>query len=536
MRAVLARCIIRTVFKSRIIMASSGVEVIEARTYPQDYLAGHFVAIGGTGSGKTYYSKYLVASAAGRMRAKGALGEDGEPPVFVYVGAISAHDWTDPEENGEHLVPEAHIFTSWSDDSHRSVLTNCSAAGCGFVVFDDFKSALNYHTDTRFKDMFRAMRHMGVQLLAIGHTPNDVPPVVRDNVTHALLFFTSNREAIHDLANTYLSGDHKAISEAMRGMRAHAVFKINARANTRAIHSAPPPSESGLSTSSVGMHEGLANIAVGSAVEVSGRNVSMSGGTYNDASRNTQYLQLNQNIEAQVRQNQVTYADIRMRAAINREIDEDRVRHKARLAMLEEREELRGHLLNPWLTGGERDRAALLLARTLGDSTVTPYNLFTGGRDVTFMEAYYPQVHYEPRDLASAAVSTYAPLAVAAASGDRGGLVGEAFKAIAPSVAKVLGMGRAGGASSADTKTANKAARDRARALIVNRAGRRLPWSQMGAREKLELVAALRSTLKDPSEVDEHNYFLFALDLLKEFYPKDFETERRLAASRLRRT
>ena len=68
------------------------------------------------------------------------------------------------------------------------------------------------------------------------------------------------------------------------------------------------------------------------------------------------------------------------------------------------------------LTGGDRDRAALLLAQALGDTTVTPYNLFRGGRDVAFMRAHYPTVPYEPREGASSAVSTYAPLAVAAAN------------------------------------------------------------------------------------------------------------------------
>lgn len=66
------------------------------------------------------------------------------------MGAISSHYWTMPEEDGQRLVPEVHVFTSWSDD---------------------FKTGLNFHTDQRFKDMFRIMRHMDVRLLAIGHTP-----------------------------------------------------------------------------------------------------------------------------------------------------------------------------------------------------------------------------------------------------------------------------------------------------------------------------------------------------------------------------
>lgn len=68
----------------------------------------------------------------------------------------------------------------------------------------------------------------------------------------------------------------------------------------------------------------------------------------------------------------------------------------------------------------------------MGDASVTPYNMYGEGRDLSFMTAYYPKIAYTPRDGALAAVSTYAPLAAAAARGDRGGLFSEAFKALAP--------------------------------------------------------------------------------------------------------
>ena len=132
-----------------------------------------------------------------------------------------------------------------TDLGYKAVVDNATAAKCGFVVFDDFKGALDFHTDKRFKQMVRVMRHLSVQLLAIGHTPNDVPPVVRDNVTHALLFASSNADTIRELAGVYLAGDRRALAEAMRGLRGNAVFKVNVRRNTRAIHSAPPPNESG---------------------------------------------------------------------------------------------------------------------------------------------------------------------------------------------------------------------------------------------------------------------------------------------------
>lgn len=515
--------------------AASGVEKLEG--FPDDYKTGHFVLIGASGSGKTYYAKYILKTVADRMRARGQTHE-GEPPVFVYVGGVSAHDWTDPEADGATVVPEGHVFTAWDDDSHRAILQAADAAKGGFIVFDDFKDAMNFHTDRRFQQMFRAMRHMGVQLLAIGHTPNDVPPVVRDNVTHAVLFFTTNLEAMRELANVYLGGDFGAIRDAMRGLEGNAVFKINTRRNTRAIHAAPPPGESGIATSDVGLAEPLQNVRVGGGslgsevggVGVSGRQVSVSGGTYNDASQNTQYLQLTQNIQAQIQQNQLTYADIRMRAAINREIDEARVHHNSRLKMLEGREELKSLLLSPWLPAGDRDRAASLLAQTLGDNTITPYNMFREGRDVAFMQTYYPTVAYTPKNDALAAASTYAPLAVAAAGSDRGAFMGEAFKALGPAVAQRASAGVAllTGGSAASRDTAKVAARKRARGLIVNRTGRRNGWA-LPPGEKAELVAALRPTLKDPSEVDSSNYVGIALDLLKEFFPADFEAERRLA-------
>lgn len=181
-------------------------------------------------------------------------------------------------------------------------------------------------------------------------------------MTDALLFFTSNREAIHHLAVVYLGGDHKAISDAMRG---NAVFKINIYANTRAIHSALPPEESGLATSAIGLGAGsgaglgtrLSNIAVGGgesatrtaelgSVGVSGRNMNISGGGRPITTRR-KTPSTSSSTRTSRRRSAITksrYADIRMRAAINREIDEDRVHHKACFTMLEEREELRGHL------------------------------------------------------------------------------------------------------------------------------------------------------------------------------------------------
>lgn len=522
--------------------AEAAVQTI--RGYPDDYKAGHFVVVGPTGSGKTYYAKYLVRAASERMARAGKLAPDGAPPIYVFSGAISAHDWTDPEPDGQPLVAPGHVFTAWNDDTQRAVLEGASAVTAGFVVFDDFKDAMNFHADPRFKQMFRAMRHLGVQLLAVAHTPNDVPPVVRDNVTHALIFFTSSLSAIRELASVYLSGDIAALRGAIKSLPPHAAFKINTRQNTRAVHAAPPPSESGLATSGVGLDEGDRIQVGGSAgaelgsIGLCGRSVNVSGGAYHDASRNTQYVQLNQNIEAQIRQNQVTYADIRARAAINRELEEERVLHKARLARLEEREELKDLLLSPWLTGGDRDRAALLLARATGNPKVTPYNLYADGADERFMAAHYPQIPYEPRSGPASAVSCYAPLVTAAATRDRGALVAEGFKAFAPTFVDGLRRRvrpRAPPAGDREREREKQRARERARRLIVHRPGRAQGWRGVAEDPAAlrELLAALRGVLRDPAQATPAAAMPLCLDFLRRHFPDDFAAEKELAARRL---
>lgn len=77
-------------------------------------------------------------------------------------------------------------------------------------------------------------------------------------------------------------------------------------------------------------------------------------------------------------------------------------------------------------------------------------------------------------------------------------------------------------------EAAKRAARNHARGAIVHWSNRRQGW-RLDPCEKTDLVAALRPTLRNPSEVDDNNFVRVSIDLLKTFYPEDFKAERAMA-------
>ena len=513
-------------------------QVIEG--FPSDYGSGHFAFIGKTGSGKTYYAKYVIKNL---VEAFPVLPGTARKPVYVFCGHASAHDWNDAEADGAQLVAAANVFTTWTGEIVARILAELKSVKRGLLIFDDFKSAFNYHADEKFKDMFRVLRHEGAQMMVLAHSSNDIPPVARGNVDHVLLAATSNLQLMKELADNYLSGDAAALKKAFAQLGAlqnRSMLKLNTRTNTRAIHAAPPPELSGVSTSAIGTAGTAAGTAAGNEFRGMDASISMRTsnvhGTYNDASHNTQLVQLNTSISAQIAQNTLNLQATRTRAELNRQLALEEVGHLSALKTLQDREALKTLLLKPYLSGDERDQAAGLLSAALGDSAITPFTMW-GGADAAFMAAYYPAVSYTQKNAALTAVTTYTPLVAAMAAKNAATAAVEIFKAAPVLLAKtgflenrgVSGFLEKNGLSRfLEKKDAGPSpgtvARERARALIVFRPRREEGWF-VSSLDRHALVAAMRNTVSRPETVTEKNVVGVAMEMLKDFYPADFETE-----------
>lgn len=497
--------------------------------FPDDYNRGHFAFIGRTGSGKTYYAKYVIKSLIETMPTL----PDGRPPVFVFVGKISSHDWLDPEPGGYPLVPAENVTTEWIEDFRTKMLHDLDITKRGLVVFDDFKSAMNYHTDTSFTEMFRVLRHLNTQLLVIAHAANDIPPVARSGVTHVIIAPTTNMNLMRELATSYLAGDTTALraaftqiaSAASRGERP--MLKLNTVTGTRSIHTAPPPAVSGVTTSALGAEatDTVAIAAHGVSGGIGMRSTRVDG-TYNDASHNVQNVVVDTSIAATVAQNRVSLMAARDRAELTRSLELEGVRHEAIVRRARDRETLRGLLLSPFLSAEDRDTAASILARELGDSTITSYNLWERRADVTFMTSFYPDVPYRPRNPTSAAISTYAPLAMAAAKSDHTTLVGESLRAIGSGgISRALALIGVDTPADASVPTPGAAARERVRRWVVfrDRGGDGRWFSSAG--DRAELMSALRACMVNPASVTRENVIEKTLNMLKKYYPADYLSE-----------
>ena len=496
--------------------------------FPEDYSTGHFAFIGKTGSGKTYYAKYVIKNLIDRFPF---LADSLRKPGYVFCGHASVHDWNDAEADGLQLVAAANIFTTWNDEIVRQLLAELKSVKRGLLVFDDFKSAFNYHADEKFKDMFRVLRHLGAQMMVLAHSPNDIPPVARGNVDHVLLAATSNLQMMKELADNYLSGDSAAIKKAFAQLGAlqnKSMLKLNTRDNTRAVHAAPPPELSGVSTSSIGTSgsdsQNQSSMQGGDfrGMEASiGMRAANVNGVYNDASHNTQLVQLNTSITAQIAQNNLNLQATRSRTELNRQLALEEVQHMAALKALQDRETLKNFLLKPYLSGEERDQAAGMLAAALGDSSVTPFTMW-GGPDRAFMAAYYPTISYNKKNSSLAAVTTYTPLMAAVATNNTSSAVVEMFKAGPMLLNKGLALAGVDRKKAAE-KSQGTVAREKARAMIVYRPNRGRWFT--GSREKTEFMAAMRNTVRNPETITEKNVVAVSMEMLKEFYYGDYKDE-----------
>lgn len=500
--------------------------------FPEDYKSGHFALIGRTGSGKSYYCKYIIKNLSETFNRL----PDGNKPVWVFVGNASAHDWTDPEIDGSVLVATSNVYTTWDKPIYEKLLKDMDVSKRGLLIFDDFKGVFNYHHDESFKNMFRVLRHMNVQLIVIVHAPNDIPPVARGNVDHVILAATSNLSMMKDLADNYLAGDAAAMKSAFKqigSINGKPMLKLNTRTNTRAIHVAPPPSESGISTSATGTSEGAGNSSSdNSSTSLGCATIGMRSaavtGTYNDASHNVQNVNLNTNIQAQIAQNKVTLQASRDRTELSRSLELEGVYHSSALKRLQDRELLKGLLFTPYLNGDNRDTAARIMSNELSNSSITPFNMWSGKYDQAFMQTYYPTISYQSRDKNLAAVSTYSPLAVAIVKNDRGVLAIEAAKACGTTgFQKVLSWVGIDSPPVAPVKSIGEAARARVRDLIVFRKNREKVWFTTEA-DRDELMSALRPALKNPEKVTDATIVQLSLEMLLKFYPDDYIEETKI--------
>ena len=504
-----------------------------AGAFPADYAAGHFVLVGPTGSGKTYYAKYILK---GRLAAVPGLR------VFVFVSPVSAHDWREAEADGRPLVPAEAVRTSWEPEAVALLYDEIRTAGAGLIVFDDFKGQLDYHSNKDFKELWRVLRHLNAQVMAIGHTPNDVPPVVRENVTHCILTFTSNRDVVKALAATYLAGDVPRLDEALRRLAGHAVVKINARRNAVDVHAA-----SGVSTSAVGCGGGAPGAGAGGGASlqiggpsVAGASVGMKGrgdvavhGTYNDASTTNQFLRLEENLVAQQRASALALRDMRARSRAARALEVEGVAHARALEELRENQEAFALLHKAFPSPDERARVAAILAQRLGDAGVTALNYRARGADRAFMEAFFPGRPYAPPPAALHAGGLVVPRLVA---GDLRGLAGDlALDACAGGGTGVAaaardalgfcrGLLRGGAARAPPAPAAAPAAKTALRIEIRRLAGAHLAGA-LAPGEKTRFRALLSGAYRRGG-VGAENETRVALEFLAECFPADLEALR----------
>lgn len=370
-----------------------------ARELPPEFRTGHFVINGGTGSGKSFYTKWLI-----KHRARDfPLGPDGHPPVFVFVSPISADQWTLPEKDGSITVPRDHVFTAWTTDAEQTVAREIYETKCGFVVFDDFATEGNYHGNKNLQQLFRTARQKGVQLAIISHSPHDVPPVVRNNASHAIIAKTSNTETIKDLAQSYLMGDTHRLATIMRnGVPKHTMLVVTD--GTIGLHKAEDDAIQGVANVPIG-GDARQDAGVGGLQAQARGNVTV-GGTYHDHSTNQQYLQLEQNIKIRQESLNFTRAEVLTRGDVHRENERRQFDHEREMRQLRDREDTRRLLYSTILSREERDKIARVVGEGLNDRRVTSFNVFDG-YDTKWMALYYPELSYTQRARGQAMLATH---------------------------------------------------------------------------------------------------------------------------------
>jgi hypothetical protein len=514
---------------------------IPSNVFPKDYGAGHFVVVGNTGSGKTYYIKYLVSSFKSRMEAAGLVSKiDGEVPIFVFVCSASAHDWVKKEKNGKSLLPKQRVFTDWTPEIIEEVDEHCKSAKRGFMIFDDFKSVINFQSDPQFKNLLRTVRHVDGQLLMVGHYVNDLPPIVRTNIAHAIVAgCDANPQTIRSLADAYYSDNVSRLVSVVKSLSEHTIVKINIKKKTLETHKAPPPSVTGfsskptlnlfaenygneeeefydtpLNTNSTQKHNENA---------VGNRNVSVdNGANYYDRSDNRNIYVENdithQKAAAAYRRTEET-----LNINFNRDNERSEIIHKNNMSNLNMQFEAKNLLLQGSLMGDDLVRASSIISQLLNDNSITPSNLLDGP-DKQFMNRYYKNINYTPRSSYNKNISKYGSMGVALVTGNKESFITEGIQThgsmILKKASNFFGMGK-------EKKKITKNPKKSLFRHIVYRNPKKPIFLKNSAWKEL-LVQKLRDYYNDSSRINIENCYMHATAFLFKVKREEYIAECKL--------
>ena len=143
-----------------------------------DYNAvGHILIVGGTYSGKSTFTRYLISKYVekGHADVYGKLYKYEEEDVYVFTA--SPNDW----EN-------YNVYQEWDEVS--DVFNEISAKKKGLLILDDFNQEINTVNDKKLLTYFERGRHHGMRVLITTHNPNSVGPKVRNNILYTIIMKT----------------------------------------------------------------------------------------------------------------------------------------------------------------------------------------------------------------------------------------------------------------------------------------------------------------------------------------------------------
>ena len=517
------------------------VKTFSTDKFPKDYKRNHFIILGPSGSGKTYYTKYIVSELKKSMIRGGC--DEYNCPIHVFVGTASVDNWLKPEKNGDQLVNSEYVYTQWNSDNRNKVKNTAIenkndtyTKGRGLVIFDDAKDLLNFHGNDHFKNWIRTLRNDGIQMIVIGHTPKDVPPVARDgNIKNILLFQNSNKNTLRELAEAYADNDIEVLVKLMKNLEKNSMIKISLEEKTIGVHKAPPPSLSGFDTYGLGSGSdsdsdegGGGGYAIGSRNQYdsslgggtkgigsidSNRNINVNG-VYNDASDNSVKIHMAQKFMET--NTQIINDTKRLKASLENE--KIRRIHKKSMEELDRNEELKTLLLSSMLYGGDRHRCALLLSQCMG-TPIDSTEIFDG-YDKIFMNSYYPSIPYN-RDSSSHtadAITRYGDLGCAVFSGDKGGI----FKSLLGHVNKPLKQLLGKGENNVVKRSSRDVIIEKVKKAIVYRQNRHK--GEMNIEDEKQIRAFMKPLYPDEN-IDGFSIYYLIRQFLNEHCPSEMKNE-----------
>ena len=498
--------------------------------FPRDYKRYHMLLIGDSESGKSYYTKYIAFNIKKSM-IRGGCDPD-HCPIHVFCGDKSINNWNTPDSSGQ-LVPVDNVYSVWNSDKRNKFLDDAKkhksptfSGGRGLVIFDDCKSFIDFHHNNEFKDWVRTLRNIGSQMIVMGHSPNDVPPLFRrGNLKHIILFHNSNRDTISKLAYEYLSNDKDLLIDLMTKVKKYCVIKINLDKQTIGIHSAPPPSVLGLKT--YGLQDddisddedengGVGDKSIRSSTGMTGVGAINAGdvnvnGVYNDTSDRSIKLMLNQ------KQLQSNYQIEEQKKLLSARLNNEKTiyEHKVKMTLLEQKNELLGLIMKPMLYGEERYRAAMLLSQIMRNNRINSDNMFSNGYDVDFVNMYYPEIEYVGKDRGTDILTNYSDLAISTISGDSKGIASSILGHIINPVSKFLKI---------ENKFKKKDYKSIIRKLIIHRQDRYKGICHSSDEKSIKI----NMKLNYPSyshNIDEIPIYILINNFLSKNYPSDLAGE-----------